>query len=231
MVLAFAIGYFLYKFKSETGKMTPVATGKVADNVFAIKDEFANMYLIRDSTGYVAIDAGKDLPVVEQALKQLQISPDSVVAVFLTHTDMDHVAAVPLFKNATIYLAAEEVKMLTGEKQKVPGYSNSLSRSDYSQLADGQNVSIGNTRLHGILTAGHTSGSMCFQVNDRYLFTGDILSLHDGKLGGSVKFFDMDHDMTMKSIAVITHLPGVEYIFTSHWGMSNDYANAVKDWK
>lgn len=211
--------------------MTPVATGKVTDHVFAIKDEFANMYLIRDSIGYIAIDAGKDLPVVEQELKKLKISPDSVLAIFLTHTDMDHVAAVPLFKNAKLYLAAEEVKMLTGEKQKVPGYSNSLSRDDYSQLSDGENVTIGNTQLRGILTAGHTSGSMCFQVNDKFLFTGDILSLHGGKLGGSVTFFDMDHDMTMKSIATVTHIPGVQYIFTSHWGMSDDYANAVKDWK
>lgn len=86
-------------------------------------------------------------------------------------------------------------------------------------------------KIFSILTEGHTSGSMCFQVNDRYLFTGDILSLHDGKLGQSVKFFDLDHDMTTKSISKITNIPNVEYILTSHWGISKDYKNAVKDWE
>ena len=81
------------------------------------------------------------------------------------------------------------------------------------------------------MTEGHTSGSMCYQVNNKNLFTGDILSLHDGKLGHSVKFFDLDHDMTTKSISKISNIPNVEVILTSHWGISKDYKNAVKDWK
>ncbi len=98
-------------------------------------------------------------------------------------------------------------------------------------MDDQQTLNIGNVKIFGILTEGHTSGSMCFQVNDKYLFTGDILSLHDGKLEQSVKFFDLDHDMTTKSISKITNIPNVEYILTSHWGVSKDYKNAVKDWK
>ncbi|MBL0259472.1 MAG: MBL fold metallo-hydrolase [Saprospiraceae bacterium] len=144
---------------------------------------------------------------------------------------MDHVAGIPLFKNAKLYMARNEVKMLNGEKQKIPGYNNSISRNDYILLDDQQNLEIGKHKIHCILTEGHTSGSMCFQVNEKYLFTGDILSLHNGKLGDSVKFFDLDHDMTTKSISKITNIPNVEVILTSHWGISNDYKNAVKDWK
>lgn len=72
---------------------------------------------------------------------------------------------------------------------------------------------------------------MCYQINDKYLFTGDILSLHDGKLGKSVKFFDLDHEMTTQSISRIINLAGVQYLLTSHWGISDDYTNAVKGWK
>jgi glyoxylase-like metal-dependent hydrolase (beta-lactamase superfamily II) len=230
-LLVIVVGWFLYKFSSETSKMTPVSTGPVSDNVIAVKDEFANMYLIKDSTNYIAIDAGKDLNVIESELKKLNINPEMITAVFLTHTDMDHVAALPLFKNAKLYLAREEVKMLNGEKQKIPGYNNSISRSDYLLLDDQQTVNIGNTKVLGILTEGHTSGSMCFQINDKFLFTGDILSLHNDKLGESVKFFDLDHEMTTKSISKITNLQNVEYILTSHWGVSKDYKNAIKDWK
>jgi glyoxylase-like metal-dependent hydrolase (beta-lactamase superfamily II) len=229
-LLIIIIGGFMYKFSSETGQMTPVATGQISEHGFAIKDEFVNMYLIKDSLGYIAIDAGKDITIIGTELQKLNIKPEEIVAVFLTHSDMDHVAALPLFTNAKLYMAREEVKMLNGEKQKIPGYNNSISRNDYILLDDNQNIVIGVHKIHCILTDGHTSGSMCYQVNEKNLFTGDILSLHDGKLGQSVKFFDLDHDMTTKSISKIANIPNVEYILTSHWGISKDYKNAVKDW-
>lgn len=230
-LLALVVGGFLYKFSSETGKMTPVETGQISEHSYALKDEFVNMYLIKDSLGYIAIDAGKDLKVIETELQKLNIKPEEVIAVFLTHSDMDHVAGLPLFTNAKLYMARNEVKMLNGEKQKMPGYNNSISRNDYILLDDNQTIVIGAHKIHCILTEGHTSGSMCYQVNEKNLFTGDILSLHDGKLGQSVKFFDLDHDMTTKSISKIINLPNVEYILTSHWGISKDYNNSVKDWK
>ena len=224
-------GSFFYKFNSETKKMHPVATGEIVDNIYAIKDEFVNMYVIKDSNQYVVIDAGKDIDVVATELKKLNINPDMVIAVLLTHTDMDHVAGIPLFKNAKIYFSKQEEMMLTGEKQKIPGVSNSISRKDYILLEDKQILKIGNENSFSILTEGHTTGSMCYQVNDKYLFTGDILSLVDGKLGPSVKFFDLNHEMATKSISKITKLPNVEYIFTAHFGYTNNYKSAVKDWQ
>ena len=227
----FNVEAFMYQFNEETKKMHPAETGNILDSVYAIKNDFVNMYLIKDGDNYVAIDAGKDLEVVSTELKKLNIDADKVVAVLLTHTDMDHVAGLPLFKNAKIYFSKNEVLMLTGEKQKIPGNSNSISRIDYTLLEDKQTLNIGNVKIFGILTEGHTSGSMCYQVNDKYLFTGDILSLDKGKIGTSVKFFDLDHEIANKEISKITNIPNVEYILTSHFGISNDYKNAVKDWR
>ena len=189
------------------------------------------MYLIKDSSKYIAIDAGKDIDVVAAELKKLDINPDMVFAVLLTHTDMDHVAGIPLFKNAKIYISKQEVKMLNGEAQKIPGVNNKISRNDYILLDDKQILKIGNENSFTILTEGHTTGSMCYQINDKFLFTGDILSLVDGKLGPSVKFFDLNHELAIKSISKITKLTNVEYIFTAHFGYTNNYKNAVKDWK
>ena len=230
LCLLIGVGFF-YKFNSETKIMHPAETGKIVDNIYAIKDAFVNMYLIKDSNQYIAVDAGKDIEVVSAELKKLSIDADKVVAVLLTHTDMDHVAALPLFKNAKVYLSRQEELMLTGKKQKIPFISNSISRNDYTLLEDKQTFNIGNVKIFGILTEGHTSGSMCYKVNEKYLFTGDILSLEAGKVGTSVKFFDLDHEMANKSIAKITKLPEVEYLFTAHHGYTNDYKNAVKNWK
>jgi glyoxylase-like metal-dependent hydrolase (beta-lactamase superfamily II) len=230
VILTIVVGFVL-KFKSETAKMRPAETGKISENGYVIKDDFVNMYLIKDSIGYIAIDAGKGIENVKKGLKELNINADDVIAVLLTHSDMDHVAALPLFKNAKLYMAKEEVNMLNGKKQKIPFVNNKMSRNDYILLDDKQTFKIGSHKINCILTEGHSSGSMCFQINDKYLFVGDMLSLYEGKLGNSVKFFDLDHKMASKSIAKITNIPNVEYILTSHWGISKDYKNAVKDWK
>lgn len=229
-ILIIVVGFVL-KFKSETAKMRPAETGKISENGYVIKDDFVNMYLIKDNIGYIAIDAGKGIENIKKGLIELNINADDVIAVLLTHSDMDHVAALPLFKNAKLYMSKEEVNMLNGKKQKIPFVNNKMSRNDYILLDDKQTLEIGSHKINCILTEGHSSGSMCFQVNDKYLFVGDMLSLQEGKLGNSVKFFDLDHKMASKSIAKITNIPNVEYILTSHWGISKDYKNAVKDWK
>ena len=58
------LGVLLLVAFSETGKMTPVETGQVAPNVFAVKDGIVNLYLMDFGDGYVAFDAGSDPEVV-----------------------------------------------------------------------------------------------------------------------------------------------------------------------
>ena len=45
----------------------------------------------------------------------------------------------------------------------------------FTPLADGDLVSIGKASLNALHTPGHTDESMCFQLNDTALFTGDTL--------------------------------------------------------
>ncbi len=109
--------------------------------------------------------------------------------------------------------------------------SNHISTTVYTLLDDRQTVNFGNITVKGYLTPGHTSGSMCYLVNGKYLFTGDVLSLKAGKIGRFNKFFNMEDEEANRSIGNITNIPGAEYIFTAHYGYTNDYKDAVKDWK
>jgi hypothetical protein len=68
-------------------------------------------------------------------------------------------------------------------------------------------------------------------VDNKYLVTGDIITLKTGKVEQSIKFFDMDHPTAVKAVKLITSLPEVQYIFTAHFGYSDNYQQAVKDWK
>jgi glyoxylase-like metal-dependent hydrolase (beta-lactamase superfamily II) len=227
-VLALAWGGVYLKMKSEMSGFTPMETGKIENNIFVVKDDFANAFIIQDGTQYIVIDCVTDQTAVAEQIKKLGINPDDVATVFLTHTDGDHVGALGLFNKAKLYMSKEEELMITGKKSKFLGLVSSMPRSDYILLEDRQVVSVGNLKIEGILVPGHTSGMMAFLVNDKYLFTGDILSLKDGKIAPIPAFFDMDTVQAAESREIIRHIPGAGYIFTAHWGHTDDYKTAVK---
>jgi len=68
---------------------------------------------------------------------------------------------------------------------------------------------------------------MAYLVNDKYLFTGDILSLKEGKIAPIPSFFNMDTPQAIASMEIIRHIPTAQYIFTAHWGYTNDYKTAI----
>jgi glyoxylase-like metal-dependent hydrolase (beta-lactamase superfamily II) len=125
-------------------------------------------------------------------------------------------------------MSKEEEQMINGTTTKFLWFGNSLSRADYILLRDREPVQIGNLKFEAILVPGHTSGMTAYLVNDKYLFTGDIASLKNGKIAPIPSFFDMDTEQAVKSHEIIRHLPAVEYIFTGHWGYTDDYPTAIR---
>jgi len=226
LILAF-IGMSL-KLKSEMKDFAPMETGQVVDNIFVVKDDFANVFIIQDSAQYVVIDCANNPAIVAEQMEKLGINPDNVVAVFLTHTDEDHVGALSLFDKAKLYMSKEEEQMINGTKSKFLWFGNSLLRTDYILLEDRETVQIGNLKFEAFLVPGHTSGMTSYLVNDKYLFIGDIASLKDRKIAPIPAFFDMDTEQAVKSHEIIRHIPTAEYIFTGHWGYTDDYQTAVK---
>ena len=226
-IAALAFGGMYLKLKSEMSGFSPMETGRVVNDIFVVKDDFANIFIIQDSAKYIVIDCGTNQSIVAEQMKQLGINPKKVTAVFLTHTDGDHVGALSLFDNAKLYLSKEEEQMINGKKSKFLWFGNSISRTDYTLLDDRQIVQIGNLKIEGILVPGHTSGMMAYLVNNRYLFTGDVLSLKDGKIAPIPAFFNMDNAQAIESMEIIRHIPAVEYLFTAHWGYTDDYKTAI----
>ena len=218
-ILAIVTGGFMVKMKSELKKMNVLETKEVVHNIYSIKDSFVNMFLIRDTDSYVAIDAGNDVKVIRDNLKVLNINPDKVAAVLLTHTDGDHTGALRLFRNARIYLSKNEEQMINGKKTKLLFFHNRLSTKEY--------ILLGGVSIKAIMTPGHTLGSMSYLVNDTCLFVGDAFGLKNGKVDTPNKFFSSDMKTAILSFDKISNLSDVEYIFTAHNGYTNNYKNAV----
>lgn len=227
VILVLAMGGFYLKFKSEIKNMHVVDTKELVHNIFSIKDSYVNMFLVKDGDNFVAIDAGGNIETIEKELKTLKINPVKVVAVLLTHTDGDHVAALKLFKNAAVYLSKNEEQIINGKTTRLMKSHNEIDVKTYNLLYDQQKIQIGNLSITGILTPGHTPGSMSYLINNKYLFVGDAFGLTNGKIDRPNSIFTDDMPTAIQSFHKIAHLPTVEYVFTAHTGYSNDYKNAV----
>lgn len=232
VTLILIFGGMLLKLMSEFSKFTPIETGKIVDSIYVIKDDVANMFIIQDNTQYVVIDLGMNPAAVEEQFKKLGINPSNVSAVLLTHTDSDHTGALSLFKEAKVYLSREEEQMIDGRKTKYVLFiktSLGIPRKDYILLEDREIIQIGNLKIQSILVPGHTSGMMAYLINEKYLFTGDILSLKNSKIAPIPAIFDMNRKQAVQSIEIIRRIPSAEYIFTGHWGYTDKYKTAVME--
>ena len=216
------------KLKSIISDFVPLETGRVVDDIFVVKDDYVNLFIIQDSGQYIVIDCGINQTTVVEQMKKLGINPQEVVAVLLTHTDSDHVGALSLFNHAELYMAKEEELMINGEISRFLWFGNSISRTDYILLEDRQIIQIGNLKIECYLAPGHTNGTMAYLVNDKYLFSGDIVSLKEGKIAPAPALFDMDREQALKSIEIIRHIPTAKCIFTGHCGYTDNYQMAVQ---
>jgi glyoxylase-like metal-dependent hydrolase (beta-lactamase superfamily II) len=229
-VFVLIMGGFFLKMKSEIKNMHVTETQEIIPGVFAIKDSFVNMFLINDSTGYVAVDAGSDIKTIRNEMNKLNIDSSKVVALLLTHADGDHTAALSLFKNAKVYMSRDEEQMINGTTAKMMFYHNSIPTKNYTLLEDNKTLTIGSLRVKCIATPGHTPGSMSYLINDSLLFVGDAFGLENGKISKPNSFFSKDMKLAIQSLAKIANLPKASYIFTAHTGFSDNYSNAMTDW-
>lgn len=220
-IIIIPVGFFTWfslKVNSEGKKLNHLPTKELIDSVLCISDGKSNFFLIKENEKYIAFDAGQDVDKIQVELKKNSIDCQNITAVFLTHSDRDHVAALKLFTKAQVYLSKDEKQLVDTKKRRLLIFSNKLPDRIYTTLSDGEVVNIGKIKIEGILTPGHTSGSMCYVVNDRDLFTGDAFSIKNGKVEAFNDFFNMDSDQSIISLKKISGLHNVAYFFTGHYG-------------
>lgn len=208
----------------------PLSTGEVIDGIYSINDggiSNVNMYIVRSSDGYIAVDAGCYKFGVKKELKKLNINPDEVKAVFLTHLDSDHVSSLPLFKNADIYIPEEEKKHFILENFRIytikPDYG-------YRTLKDGDLIYVNGISVFCISTPGHSLGSMSFIIDNHNLFVGDTMSIIDGEADTFIESYNVNTESQNSSIQRLSKLNNIKYIFTGHHGYSNDFNTLFKNY-
>jgi glyoxylase-like metal-dependent hydrolase (beta-lactamase superfamily II) len=229
LIVVFMVVYLIVA-KSNIKKMMPAETRQITDDVYTVRNKYVNMYLVRDGNKYIAIDAGIRKGLVKDELKKLEIDPDDVKAVLLTHSDNDHAGGISLFEKAVIYLPKDEEQVINGETGRFLWFGNKIDTENYKLLED-KSFRIGDVKIKMVPTPGHTAGSACYVINDKYLFTGDAVALHNGSIERFPKIINKSSRKAKKSMDNITGLNDVQYIFTAHYGYSDNYSAAVREWR
>ena len=180
-------------------------SGKIKTNIYAVKNICVNFYIIKTSkNSYICIDCGWDKESTKEALKKLQINSELVTTVFLTHHHWDHAGGIDLFPNATIYTEnSSKLKKTKTEK--------------YREIYNDKSIIIDEITITPITVPGHTSDSVAYFVNDRYLFTGDTLRIKNGKILPFYRIFNKNNRKTKRAMSTLIAL-NPKMILTAHSG-------------
>lgn len=147
---------------------------KKYENYYTSENTYV-VYNEKTKNGFI-IDPGYDAEEIIKEIKEIKIK-----YVLLTHCHFDHMEYVNKFID--FYLA----KLICSEKtninikdpyinlsEDIGGEAVVLKEADFI-LKDGEEINSENIKIKCIYTPGHTNGSVCYLVNNSFLFSGDTL--------------------------------------------------------
>ncbi len=205
---------------------------KVNDNITRLNLGFVSMYVYRDNSNVICIDAGFNLKKVQAAFDELEMDVNSVDAVFLTHSDRDHTGGITAFSKAKVFISSEEEQMINGETARFfKVVHNRKPHCALTYMKDGETVDIGRISVKAINTPGHTLGSASFFVDGKYLFVGDALNLKNAEVVMDRAFLQMDKSLQEASIRRLAILENISMLFTAHTGFTDGFEKAMNKWR
>ncbi len=185
--------------------------------VFSVGYLQTNCYVITDPSyeGAVAIDPGGGYPKIKAYLADKGLK---VTDVLLTHGHFDHILALSKFveDGAKVYVHELDEKMLRNEwnlAAEIGLPPLTAVKADYL-LHGGETLRFGDMTFKVIHTPGHTQGGVSYDLDSKYLFSGDTLFYRTyGRTdfyGGSVS------EIRNSLVNVLFALEGDREVFPGH---------------
>jgi hydroxyacylglutathione hydrolase len=208
-----------------------IPTSQIAPDVYAVRTKYVIFYICKDDRYILCIDAGLGVSAIKKEMKKIQISPEAITHIFLTHSDQDHVAGVKIFSNAKIYISKLEEPLMNGTIKRSRLTRNSKLVRDYETLSDGDIIKLRSIEVKAISTPGHTIGSMSYLINNHLLFVGDAIHLKKDKATTCVKLMNMDTRLQKESLKKLAQLKDISLVCTGHTGISKNFGSIMKEWR
>ena len=133
---------------------------KVFDNLYYVGEREYSSWAVTTSAGIIIIDPIYDYSVEEQVvggLKKLGLDPAQIKYVVVSHAHRDHAGGAWYLQErfgARVLLTAPDWEMLERNTQNWPKPKRDMV------VADGQQLTLGDTTLTFVHTFGHTPGTM-----------------------------------------------------------------------
>lgn len=171
-----------------------------------------NTYLIINDKKGIIVDPTIGLEKYIDDIKKFDIT-----AILLTHCHIDHIASAHLF-DAPIYMSKIDAVNIKDNRINLSdtfGIPFIFPSNNIIGLDD-EVLSLNNLKIECILTPGHTSGGMCFLINDS-LFSGDTLF----QVGiGRTDFPTGNMNDLKKTLLKLKRLPQNTKIYPGHGELS-----------
>lgn len=148
----------------EATELSPLVTVVLAPNPGLMTGAGTNTYVV--GRGEVAIiDPGIPDPVFVERVAREAGNRGRPKIILLTHMHIDHIGGVvPLAEQMNLPVAAL-------------GGSEAEAQFVTERLADGADISLGDSSLRAVFTPGHASKHLCYYLADeRSLFAGDLVA-------------------------------------------------------
>jgi glyoxylase-like metal-dependent hydrolase (beta-lactamase superfamily II) len=179
---------------------------KVTDDVYALDSTKGNYaYLILDEE-LILIDTGRpgQGKGILKELKAMNIEPEDIKHILITHHDVDHVGSVAFLQQATgakVWASEDDIPYINGEKNR-EGIKRLVSFIMRVKKPEKINPYSENHKILDIEinpTPGHTPGHVCLFYKN-ILFAGDLVRTSNGHIGSMKSFMNWDTSMSKESI-------------------------------
>ncbi|MBQ6452091.1 MAG: MBL fold metallo-hydrolase [Solobacterium sp.] len=214
----------------------PLNTGHIDEHVSCIREWIANIFFYTKNGKTIMIDAGYNYERLEEKMGWLDLKPEDIHEILITHQDTDHMGptekdSTVSFPDAKLYIGEIENEYLTGEVRRrvIHGmYKLPMVQTEMDKvlLKDGEILDLDGIKVECILVPGHTWGHMVYLIDDRYLFTGDTIWF--GADGGYsfISTLAEDNQLSVQSLQKLERLLRTRdihpLIITGHTGWTDD---------
>lgn len=137
--------------------------------------------------------------------------------ILLTHGHFDHIIGVKSVKEkygAQVVISKEDEPMLNSAKLSLAVFCNAPQNNVDADIIvkDGDEITLGKTKIKVMATPGHTSGSVCY-IAENCIFSGDTLFYCSC---GRTDFPSGSPEQMMSSLKKLKALDGDYKVYTGH---------------
>lgn len=137
--------------------------------------------------------------------------------ILLTHGHFDHIIGVKSVKEkygAQVVISKEDEPMLNSSKLSLAVFCNAPQNNVDADIIvkDGDEITLGETKIKVMATPGHTSGSVCY-IAENCIFSGDTLFYCSC---GRTDFPSGSPEQMMTSLQKLKALDGDYKVYTGH---------------